>query len=145
MGNTHAVYKELRGLVVGSEAYKVSEFVLTKDAASFTLTGTLHLLPAVQRKVTGAVFLGQGRMAYTPPLAAERSMLAILTSGEPLAETFERAVFLFTDDTAEAIRKGAGSPATGPTVRHRICSRTRTWRCARGSRTTSTPASCTTC
>jgi hypothetical protein len=113
MGNTHPVYQELRGLVVGSEAYEVSDLVLTKDAASFTLTGTLHLLPAVQGKVTGAVFLGQGRMAYTPPLAAERSMLAILTKGEEFAETFERAVFRFTDDTADAIRKGGG-PATRP-------------------------------
>ena len=114
LGNTHPVYRELRSLAVGAEAYKVSNFVLTKDAAAFTLTGTLHMLSAVQGKVTGAVFLGQGSMAYTPPLAAERSMLSILTKGEPFAETFERAVFRFTDDTADAIKKGAAGTVAGP-------------------------------
>src|SRR5687768_9122071 len=77
--NTHAVYKQLRGIAVTGDAFQVTDFVLTKDAATFTLTGTLHLVGAVQGKVTGAVFLGKGTMAYTPPLAAERSMLRNLT------------------------------------------------------------------
>ncbi len=113
-GNTHAVYKALRGLAVGSEAYQVSDFALEKDAARFTLTGTLHMLPAVQGKITGAVFIGQGRMAYMPPIAAERAMLVNLTRDLEFNETFDRAVFRFTDDTAETI-KAAGTPTTsGP-------------------------------
>ena len=111
--NSHALYRELRGLAVGGEAYQVTEFVLAKDAAAFTLTGTLHMLPAVNGKVTGAVFIGKGSMAYTPPIAAERSMLANLTRGEAFNETFEKAVFRFTDDTAEKIKAAASGKGTG--------------------------------
>jgi hypothetical protein len=45
-GSTHPVYQELRGLAVGTEAYQINGFVLKKDAASFTLTGTIYKMPA---------------------------------------------------------------------------------------------------
>src|SRR5438045_7333428 len=96
----HPVYRELRAIGLGTDAYQVSNFVLSKDAATFTLTGTLYMLAPVQEKVTGAVFLGRGTMAYAPPLPVERGMLRNLTTGEDFNETFDRAVFRFTDDTA---------------------------------------------
>lgn len=112
LGNSHPIYRELRSLALGTEAYKVSNIVLTRDAAAFTMTGTMYMLPAVQGRTTGTVFLGEGSMAYAPPVAAERSMLANLTRGEAFNETFERAVFRFTDDTAEQIKK-SGEAARG--------------------------------
>ena len=114
VANGHLVYKELRNVSVGTEAYQVSHFVLDKDAASFNLTGTLYMLAPVQGKVTGAVFVGKGTMTYTPPLTAERNMLRNLTRGEEFSESFERVVFRFTDDTAEKIRSAASGPASGP-------------------------------
>src|SRR5687768_15026852 len=78
-GITGSVYKELRNLSIGSDAYQVDSLVLDKDAASFTLTGILYMLPPVQGKETGAVFVGQGAMAYSPPLAVERGSLRLLT------------------------------------------------------------------
>jgi hypothetical protein len=113
--NTHPLYKELRAVAVAAEAYQVTDFALTKDAATFTLTGSLHMLAPVQGKVTGAVFLGRGTMTYTPPIAAERSMLRNLTRGEEFAETFEKAVFRFTDDTAARIKAAATGNASGST------------------------------
>ena len=110
--NTHPVYRELRAVGVGTGAYQVTDFVLPKDAATFTLTGTVDLLAPVQGRVTGAVFIGRGSMAYVPPVASERRMLTIFTKGEPFNETFERAVFRFTDDTAERIKSG-GTATTG--------------------------------
>lgn len=110
--NAHPVYRELRTIAVGTEAFQVNEFVLAKDAATFTLTGTLHLLAPVQGRITGAVFVGKGTMAYTPPLASERRMLSILTKGEPFEEQFDRAVFRFTDDTGDRIKSmGTAAPA----------------------------------
>ena len=112
--NSNTVYKELRALAIGTEGFNVADLVLVRDAATFTLTGTVHLLPAVQGKVTGAVFLGKGSMAYAPPLAAERAMLANLTRGEAFNETFDKAVFRFTDDTADKIKASAtGKTASG--------------------------------
>jgi hypothetical protein len=109
--NTHPVYRELRAVGVGTGAYQVTDFVLPKDAATFTLTGTVYLLAPVQGRVTGAVFIGRGSMAYVPPVASERRMLTIFTKGEPFNETFERAVFRFTDDTAERIKSGGTATA----------------------------------
>jgi hypothetical protein len=100
----HPLYVELRALVPAAEAVPVKDLVLQKDAATFTLTGAVHLLPAVNGRVTGAVFVGQGSMRYEPPIAVERSMIRHLTKGEAFEETFERAVFRFTDDTADTIR-----------------------------------------
>ena len=111
--NSHELYKALRSLAVGTDAYQVTDFPLTKDTATFTLSGALHLLPAVNGKITGAVFTGRGTMAYTPPIAVERSMLANLTRGEAFNENFERAVFRFTDDTAEKIKAAASGKGAG--------------------------------
>ena len=111
--NTHPLYVELRSLTVGAEGLQVNELVLNKDAATFTLTGTVHLLPAVKGRVTGAVFTGRGSMKYVPPIAVERGMLLNLTRGEEFNETFERAVFRFTDDTADTIKAAAKGPASG--------------------------------
>ena len=111
--NSHPLYRELRGVSVGAEAYQVTDFVLPKDTATFTLTGTVYMLAPVRGRVTGAVFVGKGTMAYTPPVASERRMLGILTKGEPFSEGFERAVFRFTDDTAEKIKSGGAAGAGG--------------------------------
>jgi hypothetical protein len=112
---SNPVYQELRTVAVGTEAFQVTDFVLAKDTAAFTLTGALHLLAPVQGKVTGAVFIGKGSMTYAPPIAAERSMLRNLTRGEEFNETFERVVFRFTDDTADKIKAAATGKASGGT------------------------------
>lgn len=113
--NAHPVYREIRSVAIGTEAYQVNEFNLIKDAATFTLNGVLYLLAPVQGRVTGAVFIGKGTMAYSPPMASERRMLGMLTKGEPFNEGFDRAVFRFTDDTAEKI-KAAGTAAAAAQV-----------------------------
>jgi hypothetical protein len=110
--NSHPLYVELRNLTPAAEAVQVKDFVLQKDAATFTLSGALHLLPPVNGRLTGAVFIGQGSMKYEPPVAVERSMLRHLTKGEAFEETFERAVFRFTDDTgATIVAAGAAAAA----------------------------------
>jgi hypothetical protein len=112
----HPVYSQLRSLAVNKEAHQVDALVLKRDAATFTLTGSVHLLPDVQGKVTGAVFIGHGAMTYSPPLAAERGVLRVLTKGEDFQETFERAVFRFTDGTAAEIvaaSKGTSAASAG--------------------------------
>jgi len=111
--NSHPTYVELRALAPDAEALQVKDLVLQKDAATFTLTGAVHLLPAVNGRLTGAVFVGQGTMKYEPPIAAERNMLRHLTRGEPFEETFERAVFRFTDDTAAQIKAAATGTSAG--------------------------------
>ena len=109
--NAHPAYAALRS-VRPAAAHQVDSLVLKRDAATFTLTGTLTLLEPVDGRITGAVFLGRGVMTYVPPIPQERAMLRILTKGEEFNETFERAVFRFTDDTAREI--AAASPSSPP-------------------------------
>lgn len=58
---THPVYLELRSLTPGGEALQVTELMLEKDAATFTLTGVIHLLPPVKDRVTVPCSSAAGR------------------------------------------------------------------------------------
>jgi hypothetical protein len=111
---SHPVYTELRNLSLSGASHAVQDFVLIRDAATFRLTGTLYPLMPVGERITGAVFLGDGTMTYSPPTAAERGMLRNLTKGEEFHETFQRAVFRFTDDTAASIAASPAGPAKEP-------------------------------
>lgn len=64
--NGDASYQQLRNITLGPEAITVSVVSLQRDAAHFQLnSGTLCFLLPVQGKVTGAVFVGEGRLLLT--------------------------------------------------------------------------------
>jgi Peptidase family M1 domain len=111
--NSDPTYQQLRNIALGSEAYTVKDLVLKRDAATFQLhSGTVCFVSAVQGKVTGAVFQGEGGLALTPPNADEARSLKLLTKSDEFEETFEHLVLRFTDSTYDEIKKSA-SPATG--------------------------------
>ena len=106
--NSNAVYQQLRGLLPGGEVITVDNLELRRDAATFTFQrGDFAFYGAVNGKVTGAVFKGEGHVHITPPIAVERHNLSILTHSEEFDEDFDQAVLRFTDGTAEELRKGA--------------------------------------
>ena len=107
--NTDATYRALRSIGTG-EVLTVKNVVLKRDAATFTLTGTVTFLAPVQGKVTGAVFFGQGTLELIPPIEVEKKSLAELTKEPALHEEFDQAVFRFTDDTFDELKKQS-SPA----------------------------------
>ena len=111
--NSDPVYQQLRNVALSGEAVSVQEFTLKRDAATFHLhTGTVCFLAPVQGKVTGAVFVGDANMILEPPTLSERNSLRLLTRDSEFAEQFNRAVFRFTDDTYEEMKK-AGAKASG--------------------------------
>src|SRR5215469_3769234 len=111
--NSDPTYQQLRNITLGGEAVAVIGLDLRRDAATFHLrTGTVCFVTAVQGKVTGAVFVGDGNFIIDPPNATERSMLMLLTNGSDFSENFSQAVFRFTDSTYDEIKK-AGTAATG--------------------------------
>ncbi|HEY1264875.1 MAG TPA: hypothetical protein VGF06_15205, partial [Terriglobales bacterium] len=111
--NSDPVYQQLRNAGLSGESVSVSNFDLKRDAATFHLrSGTLCFLSPVQGKVTGAVFVGEGSMSLTPPIAIESKMLKLLTKEDTFNETFNRLVLRFTDSSYEELKK-AGTPGGG--------------------------------
>jgi Peptidase family M1 domain len=110
---TDANYAALRTLGLGNEAVSVSNFDLKRDAGTFRLkSGTICFAAAVNGKVTGAVFTGDGVFLLVPPTEQENRSLKYLTKEDEFNERFERLVLRFTDSTYEELKK-AGTPATG--------------------------------
>jgi hypothetical protein len=76
------------------------------------------LFNAVNGRVTGAVFEGQGVLRVEPPSAMERHQLKLMMKTEVLNQPFTSAVLEFTDGTAEELKKGSAGdvPATNAYV-----------------------------
>jgi hypothetical protein len=110
--NSDPTYQALRNLTLGGEAVSVSNFDLKRDAGTFHLrSGTVCFTAAVQGRVTGAVFVGDGNFVISPP-PAEMGMLKLLTKENEFSENFSRLVLRFTDSTYDEVKK-AGAAASG--------------------------------
>ena len=111
--NSDPTYQALRNIALSGEAVSVNNFELKRDAGTFHLrSGTVCFVTAVNGKVTGAVFVGDGNFVLDPPTASERSSLKLLTKSDEFSEQFERMVLRFTDSTYDDIKK-AGTPGAG--------------------------------
>ena len=108
LSNANATYQQLRNLFPSGEAFTVANLVLRRDAATFTFRhGSFAFYGAVNGKVTGAVFKGEGHIHLTPPTVEERHNLAILNKSEEFDEDFNEAVLRFTDGSMTELRKGS--------------------------------------
>ncbi len=108
--NSNAAYHQLRSLLPGGVAISVNNFVLKRDAATFTFVrGDFLFYGEVNGKVTGAVFAGTGHFHLTPPTEIERHSLIILTKKPEFDEDFSQVVLRFTDGTAEELRSSAAA------------------------------------
>ena len=106
--NANTYYQQLRSLSPSGDVIAVNNLVLRRDAATFTLRqGNVAFYTAVNGKVTGAVFKGEGHLHITPPTAEERHNLSLFNHREEFDEDFDEVVLRFTDTTAEELRKAA--------------------------------------
>ena len=111
-------YAALRSARPQGPAIPVKDFTLERDAFRFRFaSGAFQMLPAVDGRTVGAVFVGDGSVELHPAAEAERRHLAFLSGDkklEVLSDTFDSAVLLFTDRTGDEIAShssGAGDPA----------------------------------
>jgi len=106
LANNEPTYVRLRRITLGEESAAVKDFTLKRDAGTFVFrSGAFYFLHAVNEKITGAVFIGDGTFLLTPPIEIERHNLALLTHGRPFEEHFNSAVFRFTDGSEQEIRR----------------------------------------
>jgi len=109
--NSDPVYQQLRNITPGGKAIAVKDFVLKRDAGTFTFrSGNFFFLTPVQGKTTGAVFIGTAIFSLEPPLAMEKRSLELLTKSAEMVEQFNTAVFRFTDGTEEDIEAKGSVP-----------------------------------
>jgi len=110
--NADSTYQQLRSIAVGREAVTVSNITLKRDAAHFQLnSGTVCFLAPVQGKVTGAIFVGEGKLLLTPPIPLEQRSLKLLTKEDEFSESFDRVALRFTDNTYDELKQ-AGKPGS---------------------------------
>ncbi len=114
------LYLALNALRIdGERVYYVKNLRLRRDAARLSLAeGKLAFLPALDGRVTGAVFTGEGRALCLPRDSAEKGQLARFL-GEPLLDQgFSSAYLRFTDDAGEdllaQLREAGVKPVAEP-------------------------------
>ena len=111
--NSDPAYQALRNLTLSGEAVTVNNVEIKRDAGTFHLhSGTVCFVGAVNGRVTGAVFSGDGNFVLTPP-DSERSMLKLLTKEDEFSEKFSQMVLRFTDSSYDELRKAGSSAASG--------------------------------
>ena len=120
--NEDPVYQQLRQQAESAQDFAgeyatVNNLVLKRDAATFTLhSGEVYFLPPVEGRVTGAVFVGDGEFALTPPIECEKHSLSLFTGQPSINEQFTKLTLRFTDKTYDEIKAspqahmGVGGP-----------------------------------
>jgi len=106
--NADPVYRALRD-APAEEPLLVENVMLRRDNGVLTLkSGVLAFTAPVMGRNTEAVFSGDGSFTFQPASAIEADHVRSLIGTELIEEQFDRALFCFTDHTAEEIRSQAG-------------------------------------
>jgi hypothetical protein len=100
-----ALYHQLRSVGLDSQkVFHVRDADLDREDIHLSLTeGTIAFTQAVDGRVTGAVFEGDGEILVVPPTQTERASLALFTHAAVLEEKFATAYFRFNDNTYEQL------------------------------------------
>jgi hypothetical protein len=104
--NTEPVYRALRDASI-TETFLVENIVLKRDNGVITLkSGVIGFTPKTMGRDTVAVFSGEGAFLFQPISVIEKNRLESITggNGNAVVETFDRALFCFTDHTGDEIR-----------------------------------------
>ena len=107
--NSDPTYQSLRNLTLSGESVSVGNVTLKREAGTFHLrSGSICFVTAVNGKVTGAVFAGDGNFILVPP-ESERRMLKLLTKEDEFSENFSQMVLRFTDSSYDELKKAGTS------------------------------------
>jgi hypothetical protein len=107
------LYTQIKSFSLGGGSVTVSALVLNRDRAQMTFSGTFYFTTPIDGRVTGAVFVGDGRFsAAVPPSEFEKDNVRRLLGADLVESEFKTAVLRFSDDTFERLnRKPSGGQA----------------------------------
>lgn len=101
-----AIYDQLKSFSLNGGKAEVAALVLKRDRVEMTFDGTIYFMSPVAGKVTGAVFVGQGKFrTEVPPNEFEKNNVKRLLNADVIESDFKTAVLRFTDDTFDIIGK----------------------------------------
>ncbi len=105
-GPAVTLYRKLREVGLDPAAvYNVREAAIQREDLHITLEeGTIAFVRAIDGRVTGAFFEGDGEVLLFPPERAERGSLALFTGAAVLEEKFTNAYFRFNDQLVEELK-----------------------------------------
>jgi len=110
--NGKAAYEQIKAFTLNGGSVSVNALTFTRDRAQMTFSGTFFFSAPVNGRVTGAVFVGDGKFAAeTPPSDFEKDNLKRLLGADVVESDFKTAVLRFSDDTFERIGKSAAGSA----------------------------------
>ena len=99
------LYRALRSVGLDPQkVFAIREAVLDREDVHIWLNdGTIAFTRAVDGKVTGAFFEGDGELLVRPPDRMERASLGLFTGAGVLEERFSSAYLRFNDNTANEL------------------------------------------
>jgi hypothetical protein len=100
------LYRELYSVGLDpQQVYHVREADIDREDVHLSLNdGTIAFTTAIDGRVTGAFFEGEGEVLVRPPNRMERASLGLFTGTGVLEEKFVSAYFRFNDDTARQLQ-----------------------------------------
>ena len=99
------LYRALREVGLDPQrVYKIREADLDREDIHLSLSdGTIAFTQAVDGRITGAYFEGDGEVLVRPPDRMERASLGLFIDAGVLEEKFSSAYLRFNDDTAKEL------------------------------------------
>jgi hypothetical protein len=108
-------YKALRAFSLNGGDAEVRNLILKRDRAEMTFSGKFYFPKPVLGKITGVVFIGEGKFrAEPPPSAFEKENLRRMLDADVVESDFRTAVLRFTDDTFSIIGEAHEPTGTAP-------------------------------
>jgi hypothetical protein len=97
------------------DAVPVNNLVIKRDAGVLTLkSGSLGFTAPSMGRHTVAVFVGDGEFVLEPGIAVEKNHLRTIIGQDAVRESFDRALFCFTDDSGKELRATGAAGAADP-------------------------------
>jgi hypothetical protein len=110
-----SVYEHIKSFSLSGGASKANGLVLKRDRGEMTFDGVFYFTSSVEGRVTGAVFIGQGKFrAELPENNFEKDNVKRLLGADVIESDFKTAVLRFSDDTFNIIGKGASTENPTP-------------------------------